>query len=674
MPPSMEHVLVDQSVLFKDPDIINRIRGKNGLPFVAHNALLELRSLTKGNGQIHQNARRFFRSFVAQPSRPHRALPKGTALHDNDLLAECAFDGQPIFALKRTTVAVGSTVDAVDLCLDYDLLLLTCDEAQLQQCEAAQARAIRWTGPSTKAAAVQKAAAQKAPASPKSAPAAKAASLPKAAAKAPSVPIKPFDLPAKPLNSPDRKIHNTGATVKQGSVVSTALGRQLTLDTFISAGGEGTIYAVAGTREVCKIYHPDNLTTRRREKIELMVTRRIDAPGICWPTELVFNAKEEFVGYVMPRAQGKTLTTSVFLKPLLMKNFPTWTRRDLVNVAIAFLKQVQYLHSLNIIIGDINPMNLLVTPDSNQVWIVDTDSFQIGHFPCEVGTVPFTAPEIQGEKYGNYLRSKNHELFAVATMLFMILLPGKPPYSQQGGGTAADNIRNMNFPYRFKKDSGKGKVSVTPVGMWQNIWSHLPYPLKQAFSNTFEDNQRRPISDWLALLEQYGKDLCKGGKHSDELFPQAFHIADPAEAVCGGCKKTYTESKKWLDKMKSASRSTRCADCQKAAKLKKLAEESRKDTEQAVQRPAPPPAPAPRPTPAPVRNIPAPAPAPKPVPKPVAAPMPPPARPAPPRPAPQPQRQPTAPRAQPHQSAPIRAPRQESIALRWLKRLLKRFL
>ena len=97
-------------------------------------------------------------------------------------------------------------------------------------------------------------------------------------------------------------------------------------------------------------------------------------------------------------------------------------------------------------------MNLLVTEDSTNIWMVDTDSFQIENFPCPVGTVNFTAPEIQGRKYPEFLRSKEHELFAVATMLFMLLHPGKPPYSQQGGGSPSDNIKAMDFPYRFRKD------------------------------------------------------------------------------------------------------------------------------------------------------------------------------------------------------------------------------
>ncbi|UVK97913.1 protein kinase domain-containing protein [Pseudomonas sp. B21-048] len=634
----MEHVLVDKSVLFLDPDIINRIRGKNGLPFISHSDLLELQSLTKGLEQVHKNARQFFQFFASQPSRSHRALPKGTALRPGDLLAECAFDGHPIFFLKRTTEPQDQTPsgDAVDFCRHYDLLLLTCDEAQLTQCKATDARAQRWIGRAEKNGE---------------------GTLP---------PIMPFELPQKPLTTADSRIHNKGASVTESSVVTTSSGRRLTLNKSISSGGEGTIYAVAGNAEVCKIYHPEKLTERRRKKVELMVTRRVVEPGICWPNELVFNTQKEFVGYVMPRAEGKTLQATVFVKPLLARTFPRWTRRDLVNVAVAFLKQVQYLHSLNIIVGDINPNNLLVTPDSTKVWMVDTDSFQIDHFPCEVGTVPFTAPEIQGEKYGNYLRTKDHELFAIATMLFMIMLPGKPPYSQQGGGTAADNIKNMNFPYRFKKDSGKGKVSVTPVGAWQHIWSHLPYPLKQAFSNTFEDNQRQPIGDWLTLLTQYGEELLKG-KHSDELFPAAFHINNPVEAVCGSCKKTYTESKAWLKKRQAVGGSTQCADCQKASKLKKLARESQKKTKLAEQRAAPPPAATtPQPNPTPVRNIAAPAPAPR-----RTAPATATVRQASTRPQ---QQQPTSARPQPYRSMPTHAPNQEGMVVRWFKRLLKHFL
>lgn len=37
----------------------------------------------------------------------------------------------------------------------------------------------------------------------------------------------------------------------------------------------------------------------------------------------------------------------------------------------------------------------------------------------------------------------------------MIMLPGKPPYSQQGGGYPGDNIKNMDFSYPFGENSNK---------------------------------------------------------------------------------------------------------------------------------------------------------------------------------------------------------------------------
>ena len=37
---------------------------------------------------------------------------------------------------------------------------------------------------------------------------------------------------------------------------------------------------------------------------------------------------------------------------------------------------------MNILVGDINAHNLLVTQDSTKLWMVDTDSFQIEGFPA----------------------------------------------------------------------------------------------------------------------------------------------------------------------------------------------------------------------------------------------------------------------------------------------------
>ena len=71
--------------------------------------------------------------------------------------------------------------------------------------------------------------------------------------------------------------------------------------------------------------------------------------------------------------------------------------------------------------------------------------------------------------------------FAVATLMFMLMLPGKAPYAQQGGEDPATNIKNMDFSY----PCGDKSNQKTPDGLWGYIWSHLSFKLKEAFYETF---------------------------------------------------------------------------------------------------------------------------------------------------------------------------------------------
>lgn len=293
----------------------------------------------------------------------------------------------------------------------------------------------------------------------------------------------------------------------------------------LAAGGEGYVFET-NTEYVAKIYKPENNTVLKKTKIELMLSRKIKYQGICTPVEALYNGDGVFVGYLMPKATGKELQRCIFVKPLLLKNFPNWNKADLVQLCITILRKIKFLHDKNIILGDINPANILVE-SPKKVYFVDTDSYQIEDLPCPVGTINYTAPEIQGKAYKTFLRTMGNEQFAVATLLFMIMLPGKPPYAQQGGESAEDNIKKMDFPYPFG-DLSNGKV---PDGPWKFIWSHLPFDLKQAFYYTFTagqkystENKRLDESRWLMIFSKY-KALLESGKLAEqdpmslELFP-----------------------------------------------------------------------------------------------------------------------------------------------------------
>lgn len=146
----------------------------------------------------------------------------------------------------------------------------------------------------------------------------------------------------------------------------------------------------------------------------------------------------------MPKGSGVELQRSLFIKPLFLRYFSHWNRVDLATLCITILEKIDYLHSNDIILGDINPMNILVKSPT-KVYFVDCNSYQVDKFPCPVGTINFTAPEIQGVKFSEFLRTKNHENFAIATLLFIIMLPGKLPYSHQGGNNMSENIKKCTF-------------------------------------------------------------------------------------------------------------------------------------------------------------------------------------------------------------------------------------
>lgn len=286
----------------------------------------------------------------------------------------------------------------------------------------------------------------------------------------------------------------------------------------LGRGGEGTIYSV-DTKTVAKIYHTRSLTPEKEGKIKALIAKRIRLEGICAPIESLFDERGSFVGYLMPKANAESgfeLQTCVFNPALLKLKLADWDRISLVNLSVTILEKIKLLHANNIIIGDINPFNILIKDDKT-VYFVDVDSYQVDNYPCPVGTVHFTAPEIQNvDSFNKLIRTKEHEYFAIATLLFMIFHAGKTPFSFQGGGIMKENIISMNFSYPL----GDEDNYLAPQGMWEFIWSELSYEIRKGFYTVFKENIRLDISDWLNILNIYLEDLLQG-TYPKAIFPNS---------------------------------------------------------------------------------------------------------------------------------------------------------
>lgn len=576
---NVDKVLVDVSVLLADSDVLLRIGNKGGFAFVGSATLDAVKSTAETFGSSRSNAQELLTRLQTSRSVRLKTLPTGEALQGQDSLTRLAYVGGPVYLIERPLFRsrLDSGVGLIELALDYGMIFLISSSALKAKAEAAGVQVSAWRGPRSARPLVPPQTQQTGRTRPP------AEMRPNGA-----MGVRPFAVCQQPVSQPEvvvsvSNLPTTGDSIRFSGAAA-RLGRQ------ISAGGEGIIYEVESRDQVCKVYHPEKLTQLKKQKIELMVSRRIERPGICWPTDVATNTAGEFVGYLMPRAYGQTMQSAMFVKPKLEKTFPNWCRLDLVNVAGTFLDHVDFLHSHNIIIGDINPMNLLVTPDSTAVWIVDTDSFQIEAFPCPVGTVNFTPAEIQGLNYSGFLRTVEHELFAVATMIFMILFPGKAPYSQQGGGSPADNIKSRNFPYRFAKQSGRATPDVSgedaPPGPWQFIWSHLPLQFREAFHATFKENRRVMVKTWADLLRNYRWRL-ENGRAVNELFPLHFWVSDPVELTCGNCSRSFTNSRKFAEKLALKGQEAWCPQCRHRKKLEWLARDSHRATQEVTSAPLP---------------------------------------------------------------------------------------
>ncbi|SFJ42864.1 protein kinase domain-containing protein [Thermoflavimicrobium dichotomicum] len=375
-----------------------------------------------------------------------------------------------------------------------------------------------------------------------------------------------FPLATKVRSNLDQTLTVSHIPALHDSVYSKRFGH-LRLIKQIGSGGEGDIFETENGL-ICKIYKEKALTQGRLDKLQRMTSFTVHQAGICWPKDIVLNKQGQFVGYLMDKAKGERMQTSIFAKPVLLKKHPDWTRRHLVQLGLTILEKIKYLHDHHIIIGDINPCNILIQ-NEREVYFVDTDSYQIADFPCPVGTVNFTAPEIQGKNFKSFLRTFDHEYFAVATLVFMILLPGKPPFAQQGGGTPAENIKNHLFPYPLKDKSTKK----APDGPWRFIWSHLPYRTKEAFYQVFSENQRISTDQWIDILNHY-LTLIHQNKASDELFPKGYKIPDNKRtwAYCQekGCGKHFEIHQDRKNTLEQNKRKILCDECLEKLRLEKL--------------------------------------------------------------------------------------------------------
>jgi DNA-binding helix-hairpin-helix protein with protein kinase domain len=297
----------------------------------------------------------------------------------------------------------------------------------------------------------------------------------------------------------------------------------------LGRGGEGIVHPLLEhPRILVKLYPMEFLPARRVRELrcKLQVMFGMEAmrrdPSFAWPRTLVFDRQARWQGFAMHRLPGYSLHT--LCQPCLTaERLPRWTRREIVDAALSFVRLLQRAHGRGVILGDVNPRNFLVDPESCAVSGIDCDSYQVRYgqrlFPCTVGVPVLSAPELLGADPSAVRRTVEHELFSAAVMLFRMLMLGLHPYSRVRGRDPVANLRAGVCAL------GRGSGHRLPEGPWYRMWSHLPHYIKEEFITTFREghgspSRRTPLRRWEEVLLRYAGDLRRGYV-SDALMPDA---------------------------------------------------------------------------------------------------------------------------------------------------------
>jgi DNA-binding helix-hairpin-helix protein with protein kinase domain len=179
------------------------------------------------------------------------------------------------------------------------------------------------------------------------------------------------------------------------------------------------------------------------------------------------------------------------------------------------------------VMADVNERNLLVTADG-YIRLIDCDSYQFSHpsgvFLCDVGVPLWTPPELQGCDYRGLLRTRNHDRFGLAVLIFQLLFMGRHPFAGVPDRFEQFEIEQAigQFLFAFTPKTRSLGIRPPPHALPLSV---LPGIVTQLFERAFlrgseRDSTRPSGRDWYQALDFLSKNLpscSRGHKYPSHL-------------------------------------------------------------------------------------------------------------------------------------------------------------
>jgi DNA-binding helix-hairpin-helix protein with protein kinase domain/Tfp pilus assembly protein PilF len=291
----------------------------------------------------------------------------------------------------------------------------------------------------------------------------------------------------------------------------------------IGIGAEGEVYEIQDRSDlVAKIYH-EPPPPEKAEK--LVVLSRLGNERLfnlsAWPVSTLRDAPDgEVVGFVMKKISQAEEIHALHSPKSRLQKFPEASWVFLIYAAANIARAVALIHEHGLVIGDVNPKNILVTRKAT-VYLLDVDSFQVSAdgktYRCEGGFPEYTPPELQGVAFRDVDRAQEHDCFGVAAVIFQLLFMGRHPFSGRYLGVGEmpleRAIRERRFAYGADAEARKMRQPPGTLAL-----DSMPPPLVDLFRRAFLTTDRPRPREWIEPLDALAKALKKCDSHSGHYY------------------------------------------------------------------------------------------------------------------------------------------------------------
>src|SRR5262245_8724551 len=289
------------------------------------------------------------------------------------------------------------------------------------------------------------------------------------------------------------------------------------------AGAEGEVYEIQDKSDlVAKVYH-EPPPPEKGEK--LVVLSRLGNKNLfsisAWPIDVLRDGPNgEVVGFVMEKINGAEEVHALHNPKSRLQKFPEASWAFLIYVAANIARAVAAVHEHGLVIGDLNPRNILVTRKAT-VYLLDVDSFQVKAggktYRCEGGFPEYTPPELQGRAFREVDRTQEHDSFGLAVVIFQLLFMGRHPFSGRfldaGEMPLERAIREFRFAYGDDSEARKMRQPPGTLSL-----DSMPRPIVDLFRRAFLSVDRSRPREWIEPLDALAKTLKKCGLHSGHYY------------------------------------------------------------------------------------------------------------------------------------------------------------